>query len=120
MNQTITVGPLVFGALPLVGWLGALLGALAGAWVGRQQRADPKPTLFRAALAGLVAARVAFVAQFHTAYLQAPLSILDVRDGGWSPAAGFAVAAVLLVVVATRREMLRAALAVAVSTAATV
>lgn len=120
MNQTISLGPLVLSALPLVGWLGALLGTVAGAWVGRRQRVDPEPTLFRAALAGLLAARLAFVAQFHTAYAQAPLSILDLRDGGWSPVAGFAVAAVLLVAVATRRETLRAALAVAVSTAATV
>jgi thiol-disulfide isomerase/thioredoxin len=120
MNQTITIGPLVLSAVPLVGWLGALVGTAAGAWVGREQRADPEPTLFRAAVAGLLAARLAFVAQFHAAYAQAPLSILDIRDGGWSPVAGFAVAAIVLVVVAARRKLLRPALAVALGTAAAV
>jgi thiol-disulfide isomerase/thioredoxin len=120
MNQTVTLGPLVLSALPLVGWLGAVLGGMTGSWAGRRQRVDPEPTLFRALLAGLLAARLAFVAQFHAAYAQAPLSMLDLRDGGWSPAAGFAVATMLLVVVAIRRKLLRAPLAIAVGTAATV
>ena len=48
----------------------------------------PAGLLRRALLVGLVAARLAFVVQFHDAYLKAPLSMLDIRDGGWSPAAG--------------------------------
>lgn len=43
-------------------------------------------------LLGLVAARLAFVWQWRSLYLQAPWSALDIRDGGWEAAAGFAVA----------------------------
>lgn len=120
MNQTIAVGSVVLNVLPLVGLLGALLGTIAGTWVGRQQHVDPEPALFLAAVAGLFAARLAFVVQFHDAYAQSPVSILDIRDGGWSPLAGFGVAAFVLMLVATRRKPLRIPLAVAVGTAAIV
>lgn len=46
--------------------------------------------LWQAVLVGLAAARVAFVLQYSASYTAAPLSILDIRDGGWRPAVGFA------------------------------
>ena len=38
---------------------------------------------------GLLVARLGFVWEFRSAYLAPPLDILDIRDGGWSPTAGF-------------------------------
>ena len=37
-----------------------------------------------------VIARLAFVWQFRTVYLESPISIFDLRDGGWSSTAGLA------------------------------
>ena len=62
--------------------------------MGRQAGIDAEPLLWRIVLIGAVAARLVFVVQFNDAYLKAPLTILDIRDGGWSPLAGFFVAAV--------------------------
>lgn len=120
MNQTVAIGPLTFSALMLLGLAGAVLGAIAGAWAGRASRVDIEPLLFRAAVIGLVVARLGFVASFHAAYFEAPLSIVDIRDGGWMPTAGFAAAAAYLVFVAVRRASLRVPLAAATATAATV
>jgi thiol-disulfide isomerase/thioredoxin len=43
-------------------------------------------------LVGLVAARLAFVLRWRDQYFELPLSILNIRDGGWEPAAGVVVA----------------------------
>lgn len=118
MTQAITIGPLSFSVTMLVGLAGALLGVAAGHFAGRSRNVDVEPLLFRAAIAGLVVARLVFVAQYHDAYLQAPLAILDIRDGGWAPLAGFAAAAVFLAAAAVRRGTARVPLAVAVATAA--
>lgn len=120
MNQTVAIGPLTFSVVMLLGLAGAVLGAIAGAWAGRASRVDVEPLLFRAAVIGFVAARLAFVASFHEPYFESPLSILDIRDGGWMPAAGFAAAAAYLVFVAVRRASLRLPLGVATATAATI
>jgi thiol-disulfide isomerase/thioredoxin len=120
MNQTVAIGPLTFSAVLLLGLLGAVLGVVAGAWAGREQRVDVEPWLFRAAAIGFIVARLGFVAQFSETYLGAPLSIVDIRDGGWMPSAGFAAAALVLVAIAIRRRALRKPLAAAVGTAALV
>jgi thiol-disulfide isomerase/thioredoxin len=120
MNQTVAIGPLTFSAVLLLGLLGAVLGIVAGAWAGRRGKIDIEPLLFRAAVIGLIAARLGFVVQWRDTYLQAPLSVFDIRDGGWLPAAGFAAAAVVLVVAAVRRRALRQPLTAAVGTAAVV
>jgi thiol-disulfide isomerase/thioredoxin len=74
--------------------------------LGREHAREVDSLLWQAAIAGFVAARLAFVWQFRDSYLAAPLGILDIRDGGWTPAAGFAVAA-LLALRQWRRPLLR-------------
>jgi thiol-disulfide isomerase/thioredoxin len=120
MNQTVAIGPLTFSAVLLLGLLGAVLGMVAAAWAGREQKVDVEPLLFRAAVVGFLAARLGFVLQFRELYFAAPLSVIDIRDGGWMPVAGFAAAALFLVAAAFRRAAMRKPLAVAVGTAATV
>jgi thiol-disulfide isomerase/thioredoxin len=120
MNQTVTIGPLTFSAVLLLGLLAAMLGAIAGAWTGREQKVDVEPLLFRAAVIGFIVARIGFVVQFHDNYLASPLSALDIRDGGWMPLAGFAAGAIVLVALAVRRPVLRKPLAAAVGVAALV
>lgn len=118
MIQAVTIGPLSFSVTLLVGLAGAVLGGAAGHFADRRRHADVGGLLFWAALAGLGAARLVFVLQYHDAYLQAPLAILDIRDGGWAPLAGCAAAALAIAVAAVRRRVARVPLAVAVATAA--
>ncbi|HEY0885112.1 MAG TPA: TlpA disulfide reductase family protein [Ramlibacter sp.] len=120
MNGTLSLGPLTFTYGLLLAIAGGLLGSWAGRLAGRAGGVDVEPLLFRILLAGLVAARVAFVVQFRDGYLQDPLTILDIRDGGWSPLAGAAVAAAYAVVAAVRRASWRKPLAAALGTAGAV
>ncbi|MGT2434167.1 TlpA family protein disulfide reductase (plasmid) [Cupriavidus basilensis] len=64
-------------------------------------------------MAGALSARLAFVRQWRTAYLAAPLSILDIRDGGWNPVAGLGVGCGLALWFGLRDAALRKPLAVA-------
>ena len=57
--------------------------------MGRQAGIDVETVLWTTLLVGLVVARLGFVWEFRSAYFGSPLEILDVRDGGWSPTAGF-------------------------------
>lgn len=120
MNGTLALGPLTFTYGLLLAIAGGLLGSWAGRLAGRAGGVDIEPLLFRILLAGLVTARVAFVVQFRDGYLQDPLTMLDIRDGGWSPLAGVAVAAAYAVVAAVRRASWRKPLAAALGTAGAV
>ena len=75
---------LLVGAAALALWLGK--------WLGRRAGIDAEPVLWRMLFVGLLGARLAFVWQWRSHYLPAPLSILDLRDGGWEAVAGFAAA----------------------------
>ncbi|PAT39496.1 hypothetical protein CK623_09680 [Vandammella animalimorsus] len=96
MHTTITLGPLVFPAQLL---LLALCVATGLAWARWRSRARPRQeqqalsrTLHQALWMGLLAARLGFVLQYHQAYLAHPWSVIDIRDGGWSPWAGLMAA----------------------------
>lgn len=118
MNQTLALGPLVL-SVPLLLAMGAFL--LAG-FVGRRlagaQSSEVERQLLRLLLAGAIAARLAFVFQFRDAYVEAPLDMLDIRDGGWNAIAGLAVALAYAGVLLARRPLLRKPLAAALATGA--
>lgn len=100
LPPSVRIGPL---ALPTMA-LAAFLALLASQWWARlKQRQSDQPVealLLHATLAGLVAARAAYVVQWWPEYW-APVSvspanalqILDIRDGGWNLWAGLLVAA---------------------------
>lgn len=60
------------------------------------------------------------MARYLEAYLASPLSIADVRDGGWDPIAGFIAAAVFAFVRQLRRPGVRTPLWTALATGAIV
>jgi thiol-disulfide isomerase/thioredoxin len=138
---SVTLGPVALPVAPLLliaaVWLGATVAARvdrARARRGGARRGDAPgdhtagparrgpdagDVLMTAALGGLVAARVGFVASNLDAYAAAPLSMLDVRDGGWHAGAGLAVTLAWLAWRAMRGPALRGPLAIgAVSAAA--
>ena len=73
--------------------------------------------MWNALLWGLLAARLGYLWQYRDAYLPEPLSMLDLRDGGWNGLIGLAAAwAYALATILRRRAPWRltlAALAVA-------
>lgn len=88
MGQTLQLGPLTLSwtlIILLIGWFAAthLAERLA-----RKHGLRIERHIWLIAVAGLVAARLAFVAQYASAYSSSPWSIIDIRDGGWEPIAG--------------------------------
>jgi thiol-disulfide isomerase/thioredoxin len=120
MNQSLQIGPLALPLALLLGFAALALGGFAARRLARRSGTDVEPLLWRLLLVGAVAARLVFVVRFHDAYLKAPLGILDVRDGGWAPLAGFAVAALYAVIAGARRTTLRQPLVAALGTVAIV
>lgn len=120
MTQTLSIGPLMVPYTLVLALLAWFLAFSVGKRLGRRAGVDVEPLLLRIFLTGAVAARLAFVVQFHDAYLKAPLDIIDIRDGGWTPLAGLAAAAAYALVAGTRRGVLRLPVASAIGTAAAV
>ena len=114
---SLKLGPLALPVGPLL-WLAVLWTTHAFAvWLARRDDPDRSRgaaaggAVWRSALIGLAASRLAFVAASPAAYLAAPLLILDLRDGGWSPAIGAAAALAALARFAWRSPALRRPLA---------
>ena len=107
MPNVFQLGPLVL-PLSLLFMVVAVTAATSiGRWAGRRIGVDVEPILFQTLVVGIVAARLAFVLQFSTIYLESPLAVLDIRDGGWRPVAGFAAAWLFALVRQFKRPVLR-------------
>ena len=94
MNQALQIGPLSLPYPVLLTLIAIALGGFVAHRLARASGTEIEPTLTYMLLVGLVAARLAYVLRWHDPYFALPLSILNIRDGGWEPAAGV-VAAVL-------------------------
>jgi thiol-disulfide isomerase/thioredoxin len=116
MAQTLALGPLTLPYSVLLALAVMVLAPMAGQLVARRAGVDLESVLFRMMVAGLVVARLAYVAQYSQSYLQSPLDILDIRDGGWRPLAGVVVVAIAALVMAVRRAAWRKPLAAAFGT----
>ena len=99
----IVIGPFAFPAslITLAVALGA--GWWCSEWVARRRALPIEPVLALVLATGLLAARLAFVFAYRAAYADAPLAVIDLRDGGWNPWAGFVAAALCIAVVVARR-----------------
>ncbi|CUJ69607.1 TlpA family protein disulfide reductase [Achromobacter aegrifaciens] len=92
MSGMLSVGPLVL-PLTLVAFIASvLMGQGVAAWLAMRRDPDTQLPMGRVLLTGILASRAAFVAQQFDAYSADPVSILDIRDGGWNATAGFAAA----------------------------
>ena len=101
--------------------LGAAAAAFfVGRWLGRSNAHEVESLLWQTLIVGLVAARLAFVAQYREAYLTSPWGIVDIRDGGWAPVAGFIGAALFAFVRLLRRPGVRTPLWSAFATGAVI
>lgn len=93
----ISLGPLALAPERLLALLGILVFIGAAGLIGRRHGPDVEKAAWRALLAGLIAARIGFVARHWSAFAAEPLDVLAVWQGGFSPLVGLAAAAVVLV-----------------------
>jgi thiol-disulfide isomerase/thioredoxin len=120
MKPLIHFGPLALQAA-LLPWLaGVGSGALIARYRGAGAGVDIAPILLRLLVVGIVAARIAFAWQYRDAYLDSPLSILDIRDGGWDPKAGLFAAWLYALMLFKRRPLLRKPLLLTLATTSVV
>ncbi|HUW27401.1 MAG TPA: TlpA disulfide reductase family protein [Sulfuriferula sp.] len=94
---SMNVGPFALSGNVLLLLAAGLVAAGVGHLVGRRQQTGIVNSLSDMLIAGAIVARIAFVALWFDAYRSSPWSMLDIRDGGFTPWAG--VAAALLVAV---------------------
>ncbi|HUH31984.1 MAG TPA: TlpA disulfide reductase family protein [Rhodanobacter sp.] len=109
----MSIGPLLFSTAVLTLLFGIVAGMGTNAFLTRRGYADAGNAAFIALGGGLLLARATFVARWWPQYAQQPLSILNIRDGGFDPLVS--VLGVLLVgaLIGWRRPALRRTLAMA-------
>ena len=104
---TLTLGPLALPISLLVLVIALLVAAGAGALIGRRQKTGIGSTLTDMLVAAVLVARIVFVSLWFDSYRSAPWSMLDIRDGGFTPWAGLAAALSVAVWQGWRRAVLR-------------
>ena len=89
---SVNIGPLALPISVLLLLAAGLVAAGVGHLVGRRHQAGIVNTLSDMLLAGVLVARLTFVAFWFDAYRSAPWSMLDIRDGGFMMWPGIAAA----------------------------
>lgn len=112
---SLALGPLVFSVSHLLLLLALVLATLLGWFVGRRQGVNPERVLFRLFVLSLVAARIAFVALYWRQYKDSPLSIIDIRDGGFVTGVGLATLVIGAVLYGCMHPLLRKSIGVSVA-----
>jgi len=105
--QAIQIGPLSLPSGLLLLAFTLIVALLLSNWRKPDGGADGEGHIYRILIAGAVSARLGFVLQNHQAYLDAPWSILDIRDGGWLAWAGFFGALIYASALLHRRPSLK-------------
>lgn len=109
-----TLGPLSIPGSHVLLLFGLVVAAGVGQVVGRRNKVSIAPLLVDMLLIGMVAGRIAFVAAWFEHYRTSPLSMLDIRDGGFLPWAGIVCALAWGAWRAKKQEQLRNPLAAGV------
>jgi len=113
--DAVRLGPLIFPIQVALVVASIVLANAVAAWFRRYRGIDPGPLLWKMVLAGFVVARLVFVWRHHAIYFSDPLSILDVRDGGFHALAGFITAFIVGAELTRRAVPLRRPLIAAAS-----
>jgi thiol-disulfide isomerase/thioredoxin len=106
----VTIGPFAFPAALLVAFGAILLGTAVGNRVAAAKGVRVEPSLWLVVATAVLAARAGFVADYWASYAEDPLSMLDIRDGGFTPVLGVAAALVAGAWLAWRNRSERKAL----------
>ena len=108
---TLTLGPLAFSAGIVAVLAGVVVTFLIAAWLQRRGGSPTERMLWLLLALALFAARAAFVLRWWPQYAAQPLSMLNLRDGGFSAWPGLLALAVAVALIAWRRPLLRAPVA---------
>lgn len=93
--ESVTVGPFAFSIPLALLFASIVISFVVANRLGRKRGIDLEPALWKILVVSVVAARAAFVLSYLDSYRQAPLSIVDIRDGGFMASAGFAAALIM-------------------------
>lgn len=106
MPDAISLGPVLLSLDRFVA-IALIWAFLAGAsWLVKRERGSGRAAPWVALLAGILAARAAYVAVHWDAFSGTPWSMLQIWQGGFLPLAGVAAAAVALLLLLWRRRPL--------------
>ncbi|MDO9278172.1 MAG: TlpA disulfide reductase family protein [Polaromonas sp.] len=95
MLLNVQLGPFSVQVSHLLLLLSLLVAAGVGRWVGRHHKTTIGHVLLDMFWVGLLGARLAFVVSWFESYRSAPWTLLDIRDGGFTPWVGLLAAACL-------------------------
>ena len=120
MSQALQLGPFILPWTVLIPLIAIGLGFAAGVRKGKAAEVDAAPALYRIMLVGVIAARLAFVWQLRDVYIDHPLDIIDIRDGGWIVEVGLIAACFYALYLIRRQATLRKPLVTAALVAAAI
>lgn len=109
--MTINLGPFAVQTAHLMLAGAIILATLIGNWVGRASKTKVGATLLDMLLTALVVGRIVFVLVWYDSYSKAPLTMFDIRDGGFHLGAALTGAAALAIWRIKRNNLLRKPLA---------
>lgn len=92
--SSLAVGPFALSLERLLFLVAVVVALLAGWLAGRRRRVSVEPVITTMLLWGMLGARLGFVLLYLEDYRAQPWSLIDIRDGGFLPAAGLVAAAV--------------------------
>lgn len=107
MNVFVPLGPVSMPLNVLLLMLSFALALLLSWWHARKTGVNAERAIWLVMLVGLLSARAGFVLGSFDAYLSAPLSLLDFRDGGFSAGWGLGGIWLATLLIAHRRAAIR-------------
>ena len=118
---SITLGPVVLPADMVLLLVTVVLAMVTAKLLQKRlATADIEPLIWRVLVLSLIATRLGFVLEFAVLYAATPLEVLNIRDGGWEPVAGWTAAWAFTAWLAWRRPLQRRTLGAALLVATVV
>lgn len=106
-SLAVSIGPFALATVWVILLVCGAVAAVVGYLVGRRQKVSIGGTLADMLFAAVVAARIAFVVEWLAIYRNTPWTMLDIRDGGFTPWAGVLAAISVALWQGWRRTTLR-------------
>lgn len=118
--ESINLGPLAVPVRQALFFLACVIAFIIGQRLSRRRGTDVERGLWATLAVGVVSARIAFVVPYWQSYMANPLSILDIRDGGFSSIVGIIGAVLMALILAFRNRVWRLPLLASVAAGLTI
>lgn len=90
--MSVALGPAVLSLNRLLLVVAFVVALVVGQLLGRRRRVNVEPALLQMLLGGILIARLSFIAVYFEDYSSSLFGMVDIRDGGFFPAAGLIAA----------------------------